>query len=93
LIQTAYKTCGINMPRDSYMQRTIGTEIAILQDFSGLKRGDILCWDQHVALMVNATDIIHANAFHLKVAREKLVDAAPRVSAKYGPILSIRRVL
>jgi cell wall-associated NlpC family hydrolase len=92
LIQTAYRACGIGVPRDSYMQRTIGTEVEITPDFSGLKRGDIICWDQHVAMMVSASDIIHANAFHLKVAREKLVDAIPRVSAKYGPILSIRRI-
>jgi cell wall-associated NlpC family hydrolase len=93
LVQTAYKACGIAMPRDSYMQRTIGQPVEAGPDFSGLMRGDIICWDQHVAMMVSVTDILHANAFHLKVTREPLIAAAPRVSAKYGPILSIRRIL
>jgi cell wall-associated NlpC family hydrolase len=93
LTQTAYKAAGVTMPRDSYVQRTIGQEVAIGPDFGGLKRGDIVCWDQHVALMVSATDIIHANSHHLKVTREPLALAAPRVSAKYGPILSVRRVI
>jgi cell wall-associated NlpC family hydrolase len=93
LIQTAYKAAGVTMPRDSYVQRTIGTPVTMGPVFSGLKRGDIVCWDQHVALMVNATDIIHANSFHLKVTREPLATAAPRVSQKYGPILSVRRLV
>lgn len=91
LVQTSFKACGITMPRDSYMQRHIGHSVAMGPDYSGLQRGDIICWDQHVAMMVSATDIIHANAFHLKVTREKLVDAAPRIEQKYGPILSVRR--
>lgn len=93
LIQTAYKAIGASMPRDSYVQRTIGKEVAIGPDYGGLKRGDIVCWDQHVALMVSASDIIHANSFHLMVCREPLAVAAPRVCEKYGPILSVRRVL
>jgi cell wall-associated NlpC family hydrolase len=93
LTQTAYKACGIGMPRDSYMQRTLGREVQVGVGFSGLKRGDLLCWDHHVAMMVSATEMIHANAFHLKVTREKLADAEPRVSAKYGPMLSVRRNL
>jgi cell wall-associated NlpC family hydrolase len=93
LIQTAYKAAGVALPRDSYMQREVGREVVMEPDFGGLQRGDIVCWDQHVALMASATDIIHANAFHLKVTRERLADAAPRVCAKYGPILSVRRVI
>jgi cell wall-associated NlpC family hydrolase len=93
LIQTAYKATGVAMPRDSYMQRGFGNEIVVGQDFSGLKRGDIICWDQHVGLMVSATDIIHANSFHMKVTREPLATAAPRVATKYGPILSVRRII
>jgi cell wall-associated NlpC family hydrolase len=93
LIQTAYKASGVAMPRDSYMQRAFGTDVVMGPDFGGLKRGDIICWDQHVAMMMNATDIIHANSFHLKVTREPLAVAAPRVSQKYGPVLSARRLV
>jgi NlpC/P60 family/Bacterial dipeptidyl-peptidase Sh3 domain len=92
LVQTAYKATGVTMPRDSYVQRTIGGEVEVGPDFSGLMRGDIVCWDQHVALMVNANDIIHANSHHMKVCQEPLSQAAPRICQKYGPILSVRRL-
>jgi cell wall-associated NlpC family hydrolase len=93
LIQTAYKAAGVALPRDSDMLRGIGKEVSMGAEFGGLKRGDVICWDQHVALMLNATDIIHANAFHLKVSREALAAATPRICAKYGPILTVRRVV
>lgn len=93
LVQTSFKAAGIAMPRDSYMQRAMGRDIAIGPNFEGLKRGDLVCWAGHVALMTNATDIIHANAYHLKVAREPLADATERIARQYGPILCIRRLM
>lgn len=92
LVQTAYKAAGVDMPRDSYMQREMGAEVTTDGQFGGLKRGDLVCWRGHVALMVDAHDIIHANGFHLKVAREPLATASARIGAQYGPILTIRRL-
>jgi cell wall-associated NlpC family hydrolase len=92
LVQTSFKAAGIAMPRDSYTQRTIGEAVAVTPDFSGLKRGDIVCWRGHVAIMLNETDIIHSNGFHLKVAREPLAAAAGRIAAQYGQIVAIRRL-
>jgi cell wall-associated NlpC family hydrolase len=92
LVQTAYKACGQTLPRDSYMQRHVGHEVPINADFEGLKRGDIVCWDGHVGMMVDAETMIHANVFYLKVAKEKLAIASQRISAMYGPILSVRRL-
>jgi hypothetical protein len=91
LVQTAYKAAGVVMPRDSYMQRAIGREVPTGQNLEGLKRGDILCWQGHVALMLDPVQIIHANSFYLKVAREPLAQAVARVCAQYGDIMSIRR--
>lgn len=92
LVQTAFKAAGVAMPRDSYMQRTMGTEVAIGAHVHGLQRGDIICWRGHVAIMLDETNIIHSNGYHLKVAREPLADAADRISAQYGQILTIRRL-
>ena len=92
LVQTAFKAAGIAMPRDSYMQRTMGVDVIVTSYLSGLKRGDIICWRGHVAIMLNETDIIHSNGFHLKVAREPLAAAVGRISAQYGEILTIRRL-
>ncbi len=92
LVQSAFKAAGVAMPRDSYMQRTLGVEVPVTSDLSGVRRGDIVCWRGHVAIMLNETDIIHSNGFHLKVAREPLAAAVGRISAQYGEILTIRRL-
>jgi cell wall-associated NlpC family hydrolase len=91
LVQTAYKAAGMAMPRDSYMQRTIGSEVVLGPNFDGLKRGDLICWRGHVAIMLDATSIIHANGYHLKVAREPLAAAVGRIGDQYGQILAVRR--
>jgi cell wall-associated NlpC family hydrolase len=92
LIQTAFKAAGIGLPRDSYMQREIGHEVNWDASLQGLKRGDIVCWKGHVALMTSPTDIIHANGFHMQVVREPLAEAQARIGASYGPIITIRRL-
>jgi cell wall-associated NlpC family hydrolase len=92
LVQTAYKAAGIDLPRDSYMQATHGLEVKMGRNFEGLKRGDIICWRGHVALMLDDTNIIHANSHHLKVSVENLAQASKRICALYGDILSIRRL-
>jgi cell wall-associated NlpC family hydrolase len=92
LIQTAFKATGILLPRDSYMQREIGRAIPFDQSLSGLKRGDIVCWKGHVALMTDDTHILHANGYHMAVAHEPLVAAVDRIGASYGSILTVRRL-
>lgn len=92
LVQTAFKAAGIYLSRDSQKQRESGTQIEMDATFLGLKRGDIVCWNGHVALMVDGLTIIHATSFHMKVTREALSTAAGRISAKYGDILTIRRL-
>ncbi len=92
LIQTAFKAAGILLPRDSYMQRNIGRAVPIDDRLNGLKRGDIVCWKGHVALMTDETHILHANGYHMAVAQEPLAAAAERIQASYGSILTIRRL-
>jgi len=92
LIQTAFKAAGILLPRDSYMQRGIGRPVAFDQNLTGLRRGDIVCWKGHVALMTDETHILHANGYHMAVAQESLAAAVERIGASYGSILAIRRL-
>ena len=92
LIQTAFKAAGIFLPRDSYMQREIGRAVVFDQSLEGLKRGDIVCWKGHVALMTDATHILHANGFHMAVAHEPLAAAVDRIGTSYGAVLTIRRL-
>ena len=69
LVQVALTACGIVCPRDSDMQRALGTAVAV-GDFAALRRGDLVFWKGHVAIMRDAATLLHANAFHMAVAAE-----------------------
>jgi cell wall-associated NlpC family hydrolase len=90
LVQVALTACGIACPRDSDMQRAIGTEVA-LGDPSGLRRGDLVFWKGHVAVLRDPATLLHANAFHMAVAAEPLREALERISAAGSEVIAIRR--
>lgn len=61
LIQFALEACGRPCPRDSDMQETVlGHSIQI--DIASLQAGDLVFWPGHVGMMINETEILHANA-------------------------------
>jgi hypothetical protein len=92
IVQTSYKACGVQLPRDSYMIRGVGEEVGQGVNDKDLKRGDIVCWPSHVAMMINGHEMIHANSFHMQVVIEDLSRANARIEAAHGPILTIRRL-
>ncbi len=94
LVQVAMQACGIDCLRDSDMQeRNLGAPIDTGPEFGGLRRGDLVFWNGHVAIMRDATHIVHANAFHMAVATEPLAQAAARIAAAGSAITAVRRVL
>lgn len=92
LAQIANWVCGKNLPRDAYVQETCGIGVDINPDLSGLKRGDLVFWQGHVAMMIDDSNIIHANAFHMCVAIEPLEEANQRYIELGLPIRNIRRI-
>jgi cell wall-associated NlpC family hydrolase len=90
LVQVALTACGVVCPRDSDMQRAIGTEVAP-GDLSGLRRGDLVFWKGHVAVLRDPATLLHANAFHMAVAAEPLREALARISAAGSEVVAIRR--
>jgi len=68
------------------MEAGLGTHLPTNQH--GLKRGDLIFWKGHVAIMQSATRIIHANAFHMKVESENLRDAAKRIKERGGGVIT-----
>ena len=92
LVQSSLRAAGCDVPRDSDMQMNeIGTAMPI--KLRGLARGDLIFWKGHVAIMSSETEIVHANAHHMKTAREPLKRAAQRIKASGGgDILAIRRL-
>ena len=95
LVQLALEAGGQTCPRDSDMQQaTLGATVLIPADLDGLERGDLVFWKGHVGIMVDGALLIHANAHHMAVAVEPLVNAAERISkAGGGPIAAIKRLV
>ena len=77
LVQTALFACGLACPRDTDQQAALGREIA-RDDFG---RGDLVFWNGHVAIGLDAQRVVHANGFHMAVAIEPLDTAITRIDA------------
>lgn len=93
LVQAALERAGISSLRDTDMQEaTLGEALPEPIDFTRLKRGDLVFWKGHVAIMVDAERMIHANAFHMMVAIERLDVAMSRIArSEAGHVTSIKR--
>ena len=92
LVQTSYHACGHLCAGDSDMQSN-GLGVALAEG-AALQRGDLIFWEGHVAMMVDAETMIHANAHHMAVVYEGLAQATLRIKAQGdGDITARRRVL
>ena len=91
LVQVALTACGIVCPRDSDMQRALGTAVAA-GDFAAPRRGDLVFWKGHVAVMRDAATLLHANAFHMAVAAEPVREAVARISASGSEVVAVKRL-
>ena len=89
LVQASLLACGIACPGDSDLQQTLGAEVP---EGEPLKRGDLLFWKGHVAMAVDETTMIHANAHHMAVAYEGIEPGTLRIQAQgNGEVVARRR--
>ncbi len=90
LVQLSFAMAGVRMPRDASMQEEVGRALAGADD---LQRGDLVFWPGHVAIMLDAQQLVHASGHEMLVCREPLAMARRRIAD--GPagkqISSIRR--
>lgn len=90
LVQAALLACGIPCPGDSDQQEARVGQLQATDE--PLRRGDLIFWKGHVAIALDATLIIHANAHHMAVAIEPIETARHRIEAAGGGgVTSIRR--
>ena len=80
LVQQAFYACGRVAPRDTDMQAAMGHPAGQ----GDLVRNDLVFWRGHVAMMLDAQRLIHANAHHMAVAVEPLAEAVSRIEAAGG---------
>lgn len=92
LVQLSMRMAGRDVLRDTDMQvSALGELLDIKPDYSGLKRGDLVFWKGHVAIMTDADMMIHANGHTMTVAREGLKEAVARIGYLYGGPTAFRR--
>jgi len=93
LVQSALAAAGQAAPRDTDLQeKQLGTAWTFDDSLSGLQRGDLVFWKGHVGIMRDAHELLHANAYHMQVASEPLIEAVTRIKSKGGAISSIKRL-
>jgi cell wall-associated NlpC family hydrolase len=93
-VQSAVAACGISARRDSdMMEAALGSGLPVDDALANLKRGDLIFWRGHVGVMCNGETLLHANGWHMKVAREPLAEARTRIAETAGGVItSIRRL-
>jgi len=93
LVQLALGACGIACPRDTDMQeKALGSALALPPVLDQLRRGDLLFWKGHVAIVRDAETMIHANAHHMATVIENTNDAVARIKAAGSDIVAIKRL-
>ncbi len=92
LVQLAMRMVGKDVLRDSDMQAAgLGEPLDPGPDYAGLKRGDLVFWKGHVAVMTDAETMIHASGHTMLVSREGLKEAVDRIGYLYGGPTGFRR--
>ncbi len=80
LVQQALYAAGRASPRDSDQQAAMGEPV----EATALRRGDLVFWRGHVAMLTSPTDIVHANSTHMAVVIEPLAEAVTRTANRGG---------
>ena len=79
LVQLTHAMCGISVSRDTLTQQdSIGEEIHPDRDGVSLRRGDLVFWKGHVAMMIDGKTIIHASGHAMSVVKEDFSAAISR---------------
>ncbi|MEO3429252.1 NlpC/P60 family protein [Pelagibius sp. CAU 1746] len=96
LVQLSLACAGVNLRRDSYQQAaTAGEALNGLPQEVTLERGDLVFSPGHVAIMLDAEHIVHANGFTMTVAIERLQALEKRVLEETGGkgFTGVRRIM
>ena len=93
LVQLSLAACGTPCPRDTDMQeRALGTALRP-NEFDQLRRGDLVFWKGHVAIVRDETTVVHANATrHMAVGFEATAATIARIRATGSEVTSVRRL-
>ena len=90
LVQLSLGALGQDCPRDSDMQMAdLGEDVGSGGPY---EEGDLLFWKGHVAIVLDANTLIHANAFHMRVEIESISGAISRIAKSDGLVTAHKRM-
>lgn len=92
LVQVALNASGIACPRDSDMQEQAMGRTLSPAEAQQPRRGDLMFWKGHVAIVRDATTLVHANAYHMATAIEGIHDAITRIKMAGNDLTSMKRM-
>jgi hypothetical protein len=92
LVQLSLNAAGTGCPRDSDMQQDGLGRTLDQRGAKKLKRGDLIFWKGHVAIVRDADTLVHANAHHMMTAIERTQEAIARIKAAGNDVTAIKRL-
>jgi cell wall-associated NlpC family hydrolase len=92
LVQVSLAAAGIKAPRDSDMQENALGEAVPPSQWRDLRRGDLVFWKGHVAIVSDRDTLVHANAHAMATVHEPLTKALARIEAAGSKVTSVKRL-
>lgn len=92
LVQVSLTAAGIGCPRDSDMQQAGLGRALEPHERNSLRRGDLIFWKGHVAIVRDGSTMVHANAHHMATAIEPIEPALARIKAAGSEVVAIKRL-
>ncbi len=90
LVQLVFQNYDKSFPRNSVDQ--FKSSLLKTSSEDKLDKGTLIFWKGHVAIAINEKEIIHSNAYHMKVVIEKFNDAKKRIENSYGKIIGFKHL-
>lgn len=92
LVQVSLTAAGIGCPRDSDMQLAGLGRTLEPHERSRLRRGDLIFWKGHVAIVRDGSTMVHANAHHMATVIEPIEPAIARIRQAGSEVVTIKRL-
>lgn len=92
LVQVSLTAAGIGCPRDSDMQLAGLGRALEPHERSRLRRGDLIFWKGHVAIVRDGSTMVHANAHHMATVIEPIEPAIARIRQAGSEVVTIKRL-
>ena len=92
LVQISLNAAGTGCPRDSDMQRDGLGRALDASEMHRLRRGDLIFWKGHVAIVRDSGTIVHANAHHMATVLENTREAIARIKTAGSEVTAIKRL-